>query len=113
MRKKLLPLGVKNQMLTELPVLIAVEAIGTPWFCEGHRSDLKAIALIGEVLAARGSSIELAACELLRLLAAPELDREKTRPLALEVSAWFQRQPNHRVQRAIDRLLSQLDRSVA
>jgi hypothetical protein len=108
MIKKLLPLGIKNQVVTELPILIALEAIGTPWFCEAHRSDLRALGLVTAMLAEADSAIAIAANALLALLEVPELDADQTRPLAIEVSTWFQRQPNPRVQAAIDKLLAQV-----
>ena len=113
MRTKLLPLGIKNPLKTELPTLIALEAIGQPWFCETHRSDLQAIGLVAGILAAEGSEIHLVSRALLSALEAEEMDIESMRSLVMNVSAWLQKQPNVRVQAAIDRLLGGLTRKAA
>jgi hypothetical protein len=107
MRKRLLPLGIKNSTKTELPALVALEAIGKPWFCESHRSDLLAIGLVAQILAVEGSYIHLVAGELLTFLAAGELDIDQVRPVAVDITAWLQIQPNGRVDEAIERLLKQ------
>src|SRR6187397_3087932 len=59
--KRLLPLGIKNPIKTELPALVALEAIGKPWFSETHLSDLLAIALVSQILAVKGSYIDIVA----------------------------------------------------
>ena len=68
MKKRLLPLGIKNPIKTELPALIALEAIGKPWFAESHRSDLLVIGLITQMLAPEGSFIHVIADELITAL---------------------------------------------
>lgn len=113
MRTQLLPLGIKNPLKTELPALIALEAIGQPWFCENHRSDLQAIALVAEMLADVGSEIHLDSRALLSTLGSEELDADRMRPMVMHVAAWMQKQPNRRVQAAIDRLLAGMSRKAA
>ena len=105
MKKRLLPLGIKNPIKTELPALVALEAIGKPWFGETHRSDLLAIALISQWLAPEGSYIHVIAGELTAFLHSGELKIEQIRPLVIDISAWLQVQPNGRVDAAIDQLL--------
>lgn len=105
MKPRLLPLGIKNPMKTELPALIALEAIGQPWFSETHRSDLQAIGLVSEMLADEGCDIHRASCELLSVLASEDLEVDSVRPMVVAITAWIQRQPNGRVQAAIDALL--------
>jgi len=113
MRSKRLPLGIKNPLKTELPALIALEAIGQPWFCESHRSDLQAIGLVAEILAGEGSEIQHVCRVLLSALEEEEMDVVAMRPRVLTISAWLQKQPNGRVQAAIDRLLGGLTRKAA
>jgi hypothetical protein len=110
MKKRLLPLGIKNPIKTELPALVGLEAIGKPWFGENHRSDLLAIGLVAQVMAPEGSFIHLIAGELKSALEAAELKIEVIRPLVIDISAWLQVQPNGRVDSAIDQLLGPLRR---
>ena len=105
MKKKLLPLGIKNQMKTELPALIALKAVGQPWFCEDHLSDLMSLAMVCMVIATPGSEVHEAASRLFVELGKSELDAEVLRPLVGRTSVWLQRQPNGKVERAIDQLL--------
>lgn len=105
MKKRLLPLGIKNPIKTELPALVALEAIGKPWFAESHRSDLLVIALVARTLAPEGSYIHVVADELIAALEAGELQIDVIRPLVIDISAWLQVQPNGRVDAAIDQLL--------
>ena len=105
MKKRLLPLGIKNRIKTELPALVGLEAIGKPWFNESHRSDLLAIGLVSQVLALEGSYIHVIAGELISLLQFDELKIDEIRPLVLDISAWLQVQPNGRVDAAIATLL--------
>ena len=113
MNAKLLPLGIKNPLKTELPALIALEAIGQPWFCDAHRSDLQAIGLISATLAKGGSEFQLLACGLLTELALETLDADRLRPTVIALTAWFQRQPNGRIQAAIDKVLGEVMRKAA
>lgn len=107
MKERLLPLGIKNPVKTELPALIALEAIGQPWFNEGHHADLTALAMVTQMLAREGSDAFDVAGDLLGLLAATSLDIDEIRPRVIGVSLWLQRQPNGRVDAAIRRLLKQ------
>lgn len=104
-KKRLLPLGIKNPIKTELPALVGLEAIGKPWFNETHRSDLLVVALVSQVIAPPGSYIYVIADELIALLERAELDIDEVRPLVMDMSAWLQVQPNGRVDQAIDQLL--------
>ena len=113
MRTKLLPLGIKNPLKAELPMLIALEAIGQPWFCENHRSDLQALGLVATMLAAEGSEIQQHSEALLSALAVDEIDIVAMRSMVTRISAWLQKQPNVRVQAAINRLLGELSRKAA
>jgi len=107
MKERLLPLGIKNPVKTELPALVALEAMGQPWFCEGHLADLSAIAMVTRILAPEDSDAHQVAADLLDLLAAPQLDVEEIRPRVIGISIWLNRQPNGRVDAAIRRLLKQ------
>jgi hypothetical protein len=107
MKKRLLPLGIKNPIKTELPALVGLEAIGKPWFRESHRSDLLAIALVSQILAPEGSYIYVVAGELISALHAADLNIDEIRPLVLDISAWLQVQPNGRVDAAIEKLIKQ------
>jgi hypothetical protein len=104
-KKRLLPLGIKNPIKTELPALVGLEAIGKPWFNETHRSDLLVVALVSQVIAPPGSYIHTIADELIALLQGDELNIDEVRPLVMDMSAWLQVQPNGRVDQAIDQLL--------
>jgi hypothetical protein len=105
MKKRLLPLGIKNPIKTELPALVGLEAIGKPWFSESHRADLLVIALVSQILAPEGSYIYVVAGELISFLQFDELKIDEIRPLVLDISAWLQVQPNGRVDAAIAALL--------
>jgi hypothetical protein len=106
MKTRLLPLGIKNPIKTELPALVALEAIGKSWFNETHRSDLLVIALISQILAPEGSYIHVVAGELISFLqSGEELKIDEIRPLVIDISAWLQVQPNGRVDAAINQLL--------
>ena len=107
MKKRLLPLGIKNQTKTELPALIALEAIGQSWFSESHRSDLLAIGLVAQILAEEGSFIHMIAGELIAFLQAGELNIDEARPVVMDITAWLQVQPNGRIDEAIEQLMRQ------
>ncbi|HVY07197.1 MAG TPA: hypothetical protein VHB46_14585 [Burkholderiales bacterium] len=104
-KRRLLPLGIKNPIRTELPALVALEALGKPWFGENHRSDLLAIALVTQVIAPPGSFIFTIADELMAQLKIQEPTLDDVRPLVIDISAWLQVQPNGRVDDAIDKLM--------
>lgn len=105
MKERLLPLGIKNPVKTELPTLVALEAIGQPWFNEGHLADLRAIGLVAGMVAADGSDARSVADELIVMLEAEALSIDTIRPHAVALTIWLQRQPNGRVQAAIGKLL--------
>jgi hypothetical protein len=107
MERRLLPLGIKNHTKTELPALVALQAIGKPWFNENHRADLMAIALVSKLLAAEGSYIHTIAGELMLLLEPDELNIDQVRPVVMDINTWLQIQPNGRVDSAIDKLMRQ------
>lgn len=104
-RRKLLPLGVKKRTTTELPALIALEALGKPWFCEAHLTDLMALSMVCQLAARDAPDAHAAALELFDLLAKEPLDGDQIEPLVIALNEWMQRQPNGRIQDAIDRLL--------
>ncbi len=96
-------------MKTELPALVALEALGKPWFEEAHRTDLLAVALVAQLLAAPGSYIHIVSAEAIQMLESThmgaELNVDALRPNVVDILAWLQTQPNGRVQSAIERLL--------
>ena len=104
-KRRLLPLGIKDPIKTELPALVALEAIGQPWFSETHRSDLLAIALVSQVMATQGSYIHIIAGELVAALQEGQVHIDVIRPLVIDISAWLQVQDNGRVDTAIATLL--------
>jgi len=116
-QRRLLPLGIKNAMKTELPALVALEALGKPWFEEGHRTDLLALALVAQLLASPGSYIHIVSAEVIQMLEgaklstklstdlSAEVNVDTLRPNVVDILAWLQTQPNGRVQSAIERLL--------
>jgi hypothetical protein len=104
-KRKLLPLGVKKRTKTELPALIALEAIGQPWFSEAQLADLMAVAMVCQIAAPPDTEEHAAAGELFALLGQEPLDGDKVRPLVAFTNDWLQRQPNGRVQDAIERLM--------
>jgi len=105
-RRKLLPLGVKKRTTTELPALIALDAIGKPWFCEAHLTDLMVVSMVCQVAAEPGSEVHSTALELFDLLGKDPLDAQQIEPLLMAANDWMQRQPNGKIQDAIDRLLA-------
>src|SRR5690348_9590029 len=109
-KRRLLPLGIKDPIKTELPALVALEAIGKPWYNETHHSDLLAIALVSQILAVKGSYIHIVAGELIVALQGAELNIDEIRPLVIDISAWLQVQDNGRVDTAIATLLKQQPR---
>jgi hypothetical protein len=108
MATHILPLGIKNRMKTELPALIALEAIGQAWFCESHRFDLMSIALVAQLMTTQENQIHVASSSLIALLEALPLDTEEIRPLVMLINEWLQRQPNCRVQAAIVKLSARI-----
>ncbi len=103
-----LPLGIKNRFQTELPALVALAAIGEPWFSGQHQSDLLAVALVVTELAPAGSLQAQCANELQRLCE-QAITMENKVEIAMNLAEclpWLQVQPNHRIQRALGAILS-------
>lgn len=99
-----LPLGIKYKAKTELPALVALTAIGEPWFSEQHQSDLLAVALVVRELAPAESLEAECAAELQRLCE-QTVTAENKFEIALHLAEclpWLQVQPNFRVQRALE-----------
>lgn len=98
-----LPLGIKNRVHTELPALVALTAIGEPWFSGEHQADLLAVALVVRELAPAGSLQAQCATELQRLCEQLVTMANKLE-IALNLAEclpWLQLQPNFRIQRAL------------
>lgn len=98
-----LPLGIKDRVKTELPALVALTAIGEPWFSDQHQADLLAVALVTSELAPPESPQEKCAAELQRLCS-QAITMESKVDIALNLSEclpWLQVQSNTHVERAI------------
>ncbi|MBL8471232.1 MAG: hypothetical protein KF778_17835 [Rhodocyclaceae bacterium] len=104
-RRKLLPLGIKKRTTTELPALVALAAVGQPWFSEQHLTDLMVVAMVSQLASEPDSEVHRVAMDLFERLGRDELVLEEIRPLVLATNEWIQRQPNGRIQDAIDRLM--------
>lgn len=103
-RTTVLPLGIKNKLKTELPALVALAAIGEPWFSDQHQSDLLVVALVVRELAAADSLPAQCAAELQRLCEQP-ITRDRKVDIALNLAEclpWLQLQQNHQIGRAIE-----------
>lgn len=103
-----LPLGIKNKMQTELPALVALTAIGEPWFSVDHQSDLLAVALVVRELAPHDSLPSHCAIKL-QQLCEQEIRMENKVEIALNLAEclpWLQLQANHSVQHAVERVLA-------
>ena len=103
-RTAVLPLGIKNKVKTELPALVALAAIGEPWFSEQHQSDLLVVALVVAELAVPDSLQARSAAELQRLCEQPVTLEHKVE-IALNLAEclpWLQLQQNHHIERAIE-----------
>jgi len=104
-----LPLGIKNRIQTELPALLALTAIGEPWFSEQHQSDLLAVALVVRQLAPADSIQAQCATELQRSCE-QLITLENKVEIALNLAEclpWLQMQPNSRIQRALQAVITQ------
>ncbi len=102
-RSAVLPLGIKNRLVTELPALVALSAIGEPWFGATHQADLLAVALVVREMAPEDSPQARCAAELQRLCEQP-IGFEQKVDIALNLAEclpWLQVQQNHRVERAV------------
>lgn len=98
-----LPLGIKNRVVTELPALVALTAIGEPWFSEQHQCDLLAVALVVREMAAAESLQAQCAAELQRLCEA-SITAENKVEIALNLAEclpWLQVQPNTKIERSL------------
>lgn len=103
-----LPLGIKNRLQTELPALVALSAIGEPWFSGEHRADLLAVALVVGELAPAESLQAQCAAELQRLCEQVITMTDKV-DIALNLAEclpWLQVQPNFRIERALQAVLA-------
>lgn len=103
-----LPLGIKDRQKTELPALVALTAIGEPWFSTRHQLDLLAVALVVGEMAPAGSLEAQCAAELQRLCERSVNPDDKVE-IALNLAEclpWLQLQPNHKIQRALTALLA-------
>lgn len=102
-RRNILPLGIKNRIQTELPALVALTAIGEPWFSSAHQADLLAVALVVREIAPEGSLQAQCAAELQhRCEQAITADDKLGIALNLaECLPWLQVQQNHRVDHAL------------
>ncbi len=103
-----LPLGMKNKLQTELPALVALTAIGEPWFSGEHQADLLAVALVVRELAA-ADSLQAQCAAKLQHLCEQLISAESKVEIALNLAEclpWLQVQPNHRVQRALQAVAS-------
>lgn len=98
-----LPLGIKNRNKTELPALVALTAIGEPWFSDDHRTDLLAVALVVAELAPP-ESLEAQCAAALQRQCEQVVTLENKVGIALNLAEclpWLQLQPNARVERAL------------
>lgn len=98
-----LPFGIKNRFQTELPALVALTAIGEPWFSGEHQADLLAVALVVRELAQEGSLQAQCAAELQRLCE-QAITMENKVEIALNLAEclpWLQVQKNSCVQQAL------------
>lgn len=104
-----LPLGIKNRCQTELPALVALTAIGEPWFSPAHQTDLLAVALVVRQMAAADSLQERCAAELQRLCE-QEVCVETKVDIAwnlAECLPWLQLQSNSAIERALRAVFAQ------
>ena len=97
------PLGIKDRVKTELPALVALTAIGEPWFSEQHQSDLLVVALVVGELAPAESLQQQCAAELQRLCE-QVITAENKVAIALNLAEclpWLQVQSNSKVERGL------------
>lgn len=114
-RSTVLPLGIKDRMQTELPALVALTAIGEPWFSDQHQSDLLAVALVTHELAPPGSLQAQCAAELQRLCEQTITIEHKVK-IALNLAEclpWLQVQSNTRIERALRSVMNRYLASAA
>ena len=111
-RAAVLPFNTKNRVKTELPALVALSAIGEPWFSAEHQMDLLAVALVVSEIAEPNTMPAMFAQELQRLCEQP-ITKEHKVAVAMSLAEclpWLQMQQNVRVQRALEAVLA---RSIA
>lgn len=104
-----LPLCIKNRVKTELPALVALTAIGEPWFSREHQADLLAVALVVRELAPANGLQAQCSAELQRLCEDSIAMANKV-AIALNLAEclpWLQAQPNSRIQRALQAVVAQ------
>ena len=107
-RVAVLPLGIKDRYQTELPALVALAAIGEPWFSGEHQADLLAIALVVKEMAPADSEPGQCAAELQRQCEQAILPEHKAE-ISLNLAGclpWLQIQPNVRIQRALEKVMA-------
>ncbi len=100
---KTLPLNIKNRVQTELPALVALTAIGEPWFSAEHQADLLAVALVVHELAPEGG-LQSQCSAALQFLCEEPITMANKVDIALNLAEclpWFQEQTNSRVLRAL------------
>lgn len=110
-----LPFGIKNRMQTELPALVALTAIGEPWFCDVHQNDLLAVALVVSELA-EPSSLQAESAFALQRLCEDPITLEQKADVALHLAEclpWLQLQTNPRIQRALQAITARCYRLAA
>jgi hypothetical protein len=103
-----LPLGIKNKIQTELPALVALAAIGEPWFSSEHQADLLAVALVVRELAPAGSPQAQCSTKLQRLCE-QSITMDSKVDIALNLAEclpWLQMQPNARIQNALESVMA-------
>lgn len=100
---KVLPLAIKDRVKTELPALVALTAIGEPWFSAEHQADLLAVALVVRELAP-ANGLQAQCSTALQRLCEETVTPEHKVDIALNLAEclpWLQAQSNSRVQRAL------------
>jgi len=105
-KSTVLPLGIKNRVKTEMPALVALTAIGEPWFAPEHQSDLLAVALVVAEMAPEGS-LQANCAAALQRLCEQTITIENKVEIALNLAEclpWLQLQQNHHVERALQRV---------
>jgi hypothetical protein len=98
-----LPLGIKDRVRTELPALVALTAIGEPWFSEQHQTDILAVALVVLELAPADSLPAICAARLESMCGQVIAASNKVE-IALNLAEclpWLQVQQNFRIERAL------------
>ena len=103
-----LPLSIKNRVRTELPALVALTAIGEPWFSHEHQADLLAVALVVRELAPEGG-LQAQCAAALQRLCEESITMANKADIALNLAEclpWLQAQANFQVLRALKAVLA-------